>query len=239
MIVSLTAYNRPEYLRRVLKSLEVAIDHCPEPVFLVASVDGPASEVQREIIDMLPDGRGNWKFLYTKNLGLQENTFKALSEAWDVAARLDEDFVLHLEDDLVLAPDALRMACWMRDAYRHDVKTAFISLTNVHNDEPDNWSGAYRAPWFECHVWGTWRVMWETLMIPNWPHDWEDHWAAFVNDREMWHLYQAIPNLSRSKSIGEFGVHSNSDYHRTHNPKHFADQPYDGPYEAEFNVPVR
>jgi hypothetical protein len=248
VIVSLTAYNRPDYLEQVLESLEVAISYCPEPVFLVSSVDGPASDVQAQILDMLPgDDPGNHKrdhkYLSTENLGLQKNTLRALDEAWGIADGHGEDFLLHLEDDLVLAPDALRMACWMRDAYRDDPETGFISLTNVHNDEPENWAGAYRSPWFECHLWGTWRPIWDNLMRPDWPHGWFDHWAAMVNDQKMWGLLQAIPNLSRSKSIGEFGVHSNSEYHVLHNPKHYAGDALPAlvppTYKAEFNVPVR
>lgn len=241
MICSLTAYNRPEYLKKVLESLGEAIDLCIEPVLLVVSID--ASE-QRQVIRKMVDSSpiNTYTKVQAEHLGLQANTLDALSRAWEIAEAFTDDFVLHLEDDLVLAPDALNMACYMRDTYRESQDTGFISLTNVHNDpEPGKNGNCYRAPWFECHVWGTWRTIWDNLMLPEWPHDWYDHWAAFVNDHEMWDMYQVLPELSRSKSIGEIGTHSNADFHKTHNPKVWAgeiDQWELEPYTAEFNVPV-
>jgi hypothetical protein len=240
MIISMTAYNRPEYLKPVLESLEEAIYICDEPVFVVVSID--YSDRWMEIADMLPHGRG-WYHYYSdrEKGGLQRNTLRALDYGWSLARRLGEDFVLHLEDDLLLAPDALEMACWMRDECRNVEDIGFVTLTNVHNDPvPEKYGNVYRSPWFECHAWGTWRPVWRRLR-DNWPHEWDDHWAARVNDLEMFGLLQALPELSRSKSIGEYGVHSNSDYHAQHNPKVYAgdiEYPVQR-YTLEMNVPVR
>lgn len=221
MICSLTAYNRPEFLGPVIESFQIAAAELVEPVFLVVSVD--KSDKQDEIVEMLPHGRGTYVYPSQVHLGLQRNTLRALEDAWSLATRFGERFVLHLEDDLVLAPDALKLAAYMRDRYEHDEDVRFVGLTQV-NFEPAtvDYLQVTKSDWFDCHVWGTWLDVWHWDMLPNWPHEWDDHWAAFVNENEMWGGAQVLPYLSRSKSIGVYGEHCTEEFHETHNPKVFA-----------------
>jgi hypothetical protein len=146
---------------------------------------------------------------------------------------MDEDFVLHLEDDLVLAPDALDLAVWMRETFRDcaDKICPFISLTRVGEPpDPADHHRVLMTSWFECHVWGTWRPIWFNQLRPSWPHQWPNHWAAIVNDGDhraepalslpsvMQGRMQAQPALSRSYSIGVRGVHCDEGAHQAHNP---------------------
>lgn len=120
MIVSLTAYNRLDYLRDTLASIDVAAAAIyPEPTFLVARVE--PSPVQAQVLDMIGSDRGTYVTLNDELLGNPLNTLAALEDAWRLANHFGEDFVLHLEDDFLLAPDALAMHTHMRDLYRYDL----------------------------------------------------------------------------------------------------------------------
>lgn len=217
MIVSMTAFDRVEYAAEVAESLRVARERLDEPVTLVVSLDwSERSGEMRELLapDVLLD--------QTQRRGLQLNTRLVLDRAWELAGERGDDFVLHLEDDLVLAPDALECAAWLRDRYRDDDRVGWVSLTEVHTipgDDDHHAVGLF--PWFECHVWGTWRPMWEQLR-GDWPHEWSNHWAARVNDRSMFGTVQARPLLSRSRSIGVYGQNCNPSFHERHNPRVYA-----------------
>lgn len=217
MIVSLTAFNRLDYTAEVVESLRVARARLDEPVTLVVSLDW--SEQAAEMRALLePDVL----IEQPQRRGLQLNTRLALDRAWELADAQGDDFVLHLEDDLVLAPDALECAAWMRDRYRHDDQVGWVALTEVHTvpDRQEHHAVGLFS-WFECHAWGTWRPMWEQFRA-DWPHEWPTHWAARVNDRSMFGTMQARPMLSRSKSIGVYGQHCNPDFHERHNPRVYA-----------------
>ena len=218
MIVSMTAYDRVEYAAPVLASYLEAVDQLDEPVTLVVALDW--SDEAGAMAALLPTDE---IIVQPSHVGLQVNTLAALREAWAVAGEQGEDFVLHLEDDLVLAPDALRLAAWMRDNYRDDDHVGFVSLTEAQHDPGpgDRYAVAVNGN-FECHVWGTWAPMWER-MEEDWPHEWETHWAARFNDElHMYGRSQARPLLSRSRSIGVHGQHCNEHYHALHNPRVYA-----------------
>ncbi len=238
MILSLTAYDRPHYLLPVIESLVVAIEELDETVGLVANVE--PSPVQEEVVGLIKSISLPTTVHVTLNphrIGLQRNTITALDRAWTLAILRDEDFVLHLEDDLLVAPDGLRLAAWMRDIYREEDRVPFVSLTNAYANEygerygvppREDWFSVWRSQYFECHVWGAWRSGWEELRAV-WPHQWPNEWAARVNGYEravdwrpglMGDRFQIRPCLSRSYSIGEFGEHhSGPDDQREHNPE--------------------
>ena len=217
MIVSMTAYNRVQYAEPVVASYLAAVDQLDEPVTLVVAVDH--SDRVDEMVALLPTDEIT---VQPSRVGLQRNTLAALQEAWAIADEQGDDFVLHLEDDLLLAPDALRLAAWMRDHYRDDDRVGFVSLTETqHVPEADEHHAVALFDHFECHVWGTWRPGWEQ-MLADWPHEWDTHWAARYVERQMFGLQQARPLLSRSRSIGVHGQHCNESYHEDHNPRVYA-----------------
>jgi hypothetical protein len=222
VVVSLTAYNRVDYLRETVDRLYAAVDAIDEPVFIVARVE--PSDVQDVITSIIGGGRGTYVTVNDEKLGLQANTLAVLDDAWRVADLFREDFVLHLEDDLLISEDALQLAAWMRETYRGHKTADFVGLTNVHNEPtPEDYGEVVLTDWFECHVWGTWDYVWKNKLRPRWPHEWYDHWAARVNEGDIMRN-QVIPSLSRSYSIGVYGEHCNPDFHARHNPRIWAGQ---------------
>lgn len=216
MIVSLTAFQRPDLLEQTLAAFAVAVEEADEEVALVARVE-PSPHKESILRELAPHASS--VTVNDQRLGLQKNTLLVLRDAWGLADTAGDDFVLHLEDDLVIAPDALRLAAWMRDHYRDDGNVPFVALTQTGEcpTDPDAWMAVSTSPWFECHVWGTWRPGWEELLAA-WPHEWPNHWAQRVNDSVMAGRLQARPLLSRSASVGVYGVHCNPYYHERHNP---------------------
>ncbi len=223
MVISLTAFQRPELLEETLNSFRTAVEELDEDVILIVRVE--PSEFQDQVLSLFSADLGCdiTVTLNDERLGLQRNTLLALKDAWAVADELGDDFVLHLEDDLLIAADGLRVAAWMRDHYRDDPGVAFVALTQTGPapSDPDAWLSVGLSTHFECHIWGTWRPVWEELLA-EWPHDWPNHWAQRVNDSTINGRLQARPLLSRSRSIGVYGQHCNPHYHATHNPDGWA-----------------
>jgi hypothetical protein len=236
MIVSLTAYDRPEYLRETMAHLAVAASVLTEPTVVLAHIE-PSDKLDEVLSCLKP-----YPYVYCRvnqeRLGLQANTLAALTWAWSVAAVADgiEDFVLHLEDDLLISRDGLRLVAWMRDTYRDDPGVMSACLTNTGKAEdigPEFWPLVHETSHFECHTWGTWRPDWEK-MLAIWPHEWHDHWAARITyEGGMSGRHQMIPVLSRSRSIGIRGQHCRPENHVIHNPRVWAEE-YEVPLDLDY-----
>jgi hypothetical protein len=239
VIVSLTAFERPRYLRETVAHLAAAASALDEPVVVLARVE-PSARVD-DVLAILAPYRNIFVRVNSDRLGLQANTLAVLDWAWGVAAASGEDFVLHLEEDLLVARDGLRLAAWLRDTYRDDADAQFVSLTNCGSTREalyDRTGGVlltecnkvWRTDWFECHVWGTWRPEWDRLRAA-WPHEWSTHWARRVNEGVLTG-HQVLPVLSRSKSIGVVGQHCEPHAHETHNPLVWAESVFvEGDFE--------
>lgn len=223
MLVSLTAYNRPQYLKLVLDSLRLAGTYASEPFTLVVRVD--PSDDTNEIVSLLsvPD----LACLYTVNdrrLGLQANTYAALEDAWDFAPKLNQDFVLHAESDRFISPDAIKLSCWMRDQYRSDPSVIFTSLRGVKAFTPPHLANAVRRwDWFSTGWFGMWLSTWNDHLKPIWDHSpydsfdwniarrlmgWERRVDGYRRTQDPPPFYQVTPFLSRSMHLWHHGIHA-------------------------------
>lgn len=232
MIVALTAYRRPRYLKEVLGSLWVASLRINEPVYIAASVE--PSPHQDEIVALL---EGAWVTRNASLLSCCWNTRQALDGAWKLAGCHGEDYVLMLEDDYVLAPDALEMHIWMREKYRDDLSV--IATGSFFRERPDSEADhnrVVRTTSFVPQVWGTWRDRW-TEIRPLWhdrkPEDrgpvstpnkgyylgWDVNFQTYIMGTRV----QVRPALSRVVHIGvEDGQHTTSSIYPKTLPLAFA-----------------
>lgn len=236
MIAAITAYKRPEYLRAVLDSLDVAAQAIlPEPTFLVARVE--PSPVQNIMLDMIGSSRGTYATGNDTLLGCCWNTLAVLDDAWRVADRFEEDFVLMLEEDYVLAPDALAMHVWMREAFRGQPSTLCTgSFCRESPTYDTDFNRIIAEPNFVPQVWGTWRDRWEEIR-PLWhdrkPEDrgpvstpgkgyylgWDVNFDTYI----MQGRTQIRPALSRVVHIGlEDGQHTTPSIYPKTLPRSFA-----------------
>ena len=232
MIVSLTAWKRPHYLRATLEALEVASSEIDEPLYVVTRVE--PSEHQDEVMGLLDRG-SRWRAsLNHAHLGLQRNNLGAISDAWELANLMGEDYVVGMSDDIVLAPDALRLAVWMRGRYRAEREVVFTGLFSAVEPERFDPGGDAEPPagylrvttseGFRCQGWGTWRDRWEEDWRPNWNREGrDDSWDSNVNLFVMQGRVQALPLLSRCKHIGLLeGTHSKPETFVIDSPTRFA-----------------
>ncbi len=234
MIVALTAFDRPEYLRETLQSLREAV--CAEPVILVARVE--PSPVQDEVLDLIGTGRGTYVTLNEERLGHVVNVRTVFEDAFAIGERFGEDFVVWLADDLVISRDALLCTAFMRDHFRESLR---VISTNLH------WPGS--APGHEDYL----HVSTYHGFASQGHGTWADRWPLFV---EAWepittkmirgidppgyvgidfsiktlllnadHPWKhAAPDLARVRSIGyEGGMHATFETLKWDNPRVFAD----------------
>ncbi len=122
--IVVSAYNRPQALKRLLESLVRAAYPSPEPVPLVISIDRAAANPETEAVARQFEwSRGPKEVLAQKeHLGLVRHFYACgdLSEKYGA--------VIFLEDDLVISPVFYPYASQMLEFYRDDRRIAGVSL---------------------------------------------------------------------------------------------------------------
>ena len=146
----------------------------------------------------------------SKHLGCNENTRRALASGF-----LHSDYVIHMEDDVMMAPDALRYFEWARQ-FGSDA-SLFIASAWCH---PKGWKPSLRKPkpsnvddlvgsdpWLWIWGFSTWRDRWEQ-MESEWTkctNDQHTSWDCHLNDNVKGIRQSLVPYTSRSINIGEKG----------------------------------
>ena len=144
-------------------------------------------------------------------LNTAANTHKVLSKGFQEA-----DFVIHIEDDIVLARDALAYFEWAREKYRDDKEV--FAVTGWHKAELGYRQYAVRRkPYFTCWGWATWRDRWEEIKN-NWSYDDTKGWAVHLNHKARGDRVEIYPEFGRAQNIGvEKGMRvPDPEWHREH-----------------------
>jgi hypothetical protein len=236
-VISILANNRLEYIAETLKALARADGIGEYRVMFFVEPGNPAtlelienSPIRhREIWDLPPHHVPTAEEVQRgveENERIAENTFFCLEHAFQAG-----DFVIHLEDDVLLCRDALRYFEWATERFRADADTyAVCSYRKTGRDEgliPANSGRVLRKPdEFYPSGWGTWRERWERLFKPIWdstnPYGWDmtilfrlcpqiqKVWNAAYSIPEDFHrLYAVLPFVTRSHNIGAVGRNCN------------------------------
>ena len=107
------------------------------------------------------------------------------------------DYHIHLEDDTVPSPDALR---WFEWAGRHaSPMTLTVSGYNQHGGEAEP-NMAYWRKWFTPWGWATWRDHWEGYLAPGWDTSFWDGGVQRI--RKQLGMGEMFPRVSRIQNIG-------------------------------------
>jgi len=177
-VITLVGWRRPDYFKQVVDSMINA--EGIEEYKVIVSLDGGEGkqhhDKQVEMMNIVRDaGFTDYTImLNNKNLGCAGNTGKVLREGFKEADR-----VIHLEDDTVLHPDALRFFEAMLEHYEHDKRIWSISgYTNGNLNKDWNLIGDWTEPniiglrkWFSCWGWAMWKDRFETIT----------HWFGISN----------------------------------------------------------
>lgn len=215
-VISCTFWRRPQYTQQVLG----ALSRCKgiENYLLLIQQDGAdargdagQSEV-RAICEKI--NFAQCKIVSeSSHLGCNQNTKRALARGFR-----HSDYVIHMEDDVMFAPDALEYFEWARQ-FGGDSKLILASAWGY----PPAWkpSSQYPKPPNQDHdvsshaglwIWGfaTWEDRWKQ-MEGSWvltSNDMEASWDCHLDTWVRQGRESLMPHTSRSQNIGEKdGVH--------------------------------
>jgi hypothetical protein len=141
-------------------------------------------------------------------LGVKWNPFETISRAFDSGSLLN----VALEDDVILAPDALDLVNYF---YGLESESFFcLGLFNYHSN-PQLPGLLELSGHFAPLGWAATRKRWLELLKPNWPADdrgWDFAFNRALDSNRKLKVLQ--PKWSRSTHIGrEGGTHCTPDYH--------------------------
>lgn len=199
--ISICAWRRPDYLKRVLGSIGNA--EGSKDVALIISIDGdPDEEVVKAArkIKFAPA----MVTVHTRHIGCNLNTKFALTHAF-----AHFDYVIHLEDDTPIAHDTLKMFEWMRGfGSRPDIFTVTAWGFLPWDPKPEHNGQFILRRHFSCWGWATWRDRWAEMQR-EWTQG-PDHGASwdYQVDNVRKGRFQVQPLVSRTENIGAMlGTH--------------------------------
>lgn len=211
--MSLCLWKRPKYSREVIESLrrQKSIGQ----YWLFIGIDGDYPD---EVIAMARkiDFCKTTILAHNQHVGCNNNTRFTLATAFEYF-----DYVVHLEDDTPLGPDALTYFEWARN-FGNDERIFTVSAWRHPNGwqpetgkpcPPDENSKVSLGNFYTCWSWATWRNRWFEMR-----HGWtqsDDHtlsWCRSVSTirGDRWEMQ---PMISRANNIGEeMGNHRGACY---------------------------
>jgi hypothetical protein len=185
--LTISGHRRPDYFARVLEAL-AGCEGASE--YAVTAVLDPAAETAE--LAQIAHGHGITVHVPGQHLGCGaaiRHCFRLGFEA--------SDYHVHLEDDTVPSPDALR---WFEWAGRQaGPMTLTISGYNQHGGEAGAETYAFRR-WFTPWGWATWRDRWEKYLEPAWDTSFWDGGVQRVRDNLG--MGELFPRVSRIQNIG-------------------------------------
>ena len=182
--VCLFAYQRPEYLKRALKS------HTKIDADYFAFVD--YSDINDEIAMIIFESNKYNVITYReRRFGLNRNIIEGLNTVFCC----DYDAVIVLEDDLVISYDALQWLhyqLWKLKDYKH---IGSVSLCKGGMLDKD----------FKCWGWATWKDRWEEVKWnPEDTRSWDIQLDEYFKSKG---LFCYCSPIKRSSHIGNKGTH--------------------------------
>lgn len=208
-VVAISLWRRPDYTRRILNAL-LRCDGIGE-YHAVISLDGGAHP---EVVKAAEEAPFRSKEILPADAkrNCNGNIGRCLTRAFELA-----DYVVHVEDDILLAKDAIRFFEWGR---QFDKDARVFSVSAWRHDKgwlpeqgrpkpPGEDDRVGRQQYFTCWGFATWRSRWEQ-MRRGWPSDghdkiksWDEHTTSVRASRE-----EIIPFVSRVQNIGQdLGTH--------------------------------
>lgn len=203
-LITTVHFNRPDYTRQCLDHLSRCVGI--ENYTLLAYVE-PGNE---EVISLLRNFSAcqSEVTVHPHRFGCNRNTKETLFRGFERS-----DYVIHLEDDVLFAPDTLLYFEWARQF--HDSNLLSISAYHRSTEPADPHLILHRL-WFCPWGWATWKNRWETIQDHvTWdPPSWDCHFAR----QKAWPISELHPAWSRSQNIGALsGIHVPSpEWHQSH-----------------------
>jgi hypothetical protein len=213
-VITMCHFNRPAYSRQVIEALR-GCDGIGDYLIL-PHVEPGNDEVRALVVEI--DFAECIPTFNAERFGVDLNTELALADGFQ-----HSDFVIHIEDDVVCARDALRYFEWCRERFRDDISVFSVTGYNrcAELPPPDRWHRVSVRHWFHPLACGIWKDRWESFRgrLHSAPAGWDDflNWM-FCAGEQPGAFVEVYPELSRAQHIGvESSVHSYSpDWYREH-----------------------
>ncbi len=229
--IVMTAWKRPQYLRRVLESW-AAVRGVHDVRSFTIGLD--PSERQQKMLDIVQQARDRHGLNITviENPERYDNLGNPLETARAVfGSDPGVQFLVFAEEDLIVSDDVLDYLAWTDEQFRDD-QTVLIAC--AHTEEGASyWADprdVHLGTRFRCWIWASWRDRWDTVLEPTWDRTystgtpehpgsgWDHHIDARIIPGGGYRT--VLPAASRSQNIGKFeGVHASpGEYASTLNP---------------------
>ena len=204
-VITMCVYRRPEYTRQVLQFLSKCTGINKYTVFI--SIEKEPHPDVITVIDSFKNIQIK-KVPSSNKLGCNGNTHKALSLGFN-----DSDYVIHVEDDILLAPDALSYFEWARHFENHpDVFTVGAWRSSIgwlpeggRPKPPQEDQKVSKQRFFTCWGWATWQNRWQSI---------SEKWTKCADNGLSWDnnlnnlrgtRTEIVPCISRAINIGDNG----------------------------------
>lgn len=196
MNITVTGYNRPDYLRQTLSALSRCdrIGSCRVVVLLDPCEETPEqADLARKF--------GFEVVQFSQQAGCNAAIHCAFRYGF---GQMGSEYHVHFEDDTVPTRDCLRWFAWARDTHREN--PAVLNVSGYQRASNGRLEECGIRRWFTPWGWGTWRDRWQGL-ARGWTTD-ETSWDVIVNHALRAGRYEAFPTVSRIQNIGaERGTH--------------------------------
>jgi hypothetical protein len=194
-IITSCHYNRPSCTQEFIEHL-YKCDRGSEYTYLFFVEPGC-----QEVLDLINDFKFKKQVKINDNLlGLWANKKQAIDTGFSTGC----DFLIHLEDDVLLGKDALIYFEWAANQYYSD--NSVFNVTAYNKVRFDEFAGygndsaiVLRRNWYNSTAWGIWRRSYDTLVSQGW--DGEDKKIIIPNHKAKG-LTEVFPLLSRANNIG-------------------------------------
>lgn len=198
-VITMTVYNRPEYLKQVLKSLEKCYG-VDEYLILPHIEPGNADVIAMMLNINFAECQCT---INKKHLDCPRNTYEAIDHGFRSA-----DFVIHLEDDTVPSRDTLKYFEYCNRLYKNDRTVFTVSAYNRENYPKSKnekmpslvlGSAVFKKRWFTPWGYGLWIDRWMEIKNKINPN------GAFgeqMNKKIRGDRFEIRPVFSRTKNIG-------------------------------------
>lgn len=197
MNITVSAYNRPEYLESTLNAITRMIGFRSSTVAVLLD----PSESTDECLKVC-DRASVRSIVLTQHAGCNDAIYTCMRYGFEF---MGSDFHLHFEDDTVPTRDALLWFSWARDKYRND-PTVF-SVTGYQKQSNGVLSECGLRRWFTPWGWGTWVDRWAEIR-DRWSHGDGMSWDVHITTMLRGTRWEAFPTVSRIQNIGaEKGTH--------------------------------
>lgn len=194
MNITVSAYDRPHYLRESLSALSRCIGIGTCRVIVVCDKSDKTDECVA-----LADSFGFETLRLPERAGCNGAIYASLRFGFEFAG---DDFHLHVEDDVVLTRDSLLWFGWARDRYRDD--RSIFSVSGYQRKPCGAINQCGRRRWFCPWGWGTWSDRWQEMKA-GWASDESVSWDVQLGCRVRGLRFEAYPAVSRVQNIGGAG----------------------------------